>query len=101
MMLDKTKDPATTDATTAAEHWLAQFEGASGKQDANLLRSLFHRDSHWRDVLALTWDIQTFSGADAVLGAWSAHAAQARPVAFAIDPGRAAPRTVTRAGTPS
>src|SRR5205085_1982071 len=66
-----------------------------------LLKSLFHSDSHWRDVLAVTWDIQTFSGADAVLEALSAHAAAARPAAFAIDPARAAPRNVTRAGTPS
>src|SRR5205085_9372825 len=105
-MLDKTTDlakhdRAADDPATAAEHWLSQFEGALAEPGGGLLKSLFHSDSHWRDVLAVTWDIQTFSGADAVLEALSAHAAAARPAAFAIDPARAAPRNVTRAGTPS
>ena len=28
-----------------------------------LLKTLFHPDSYWRDVLALSWNIQTLNGA--------------------------------------
>ena len=50
-------------------------------------------------MLALSWDIQTVSGADAILRELNAHAGRAEPAGFAIDPDRAAPRMVTRAGT--
>jgi cation diffusion facilitator CzcD-associated flavoprotein CzcO len=100
-MLDKTKDAATEDLAAAAANWLAQFEGALAKPDDVALKTLFHPDSHWRDVLALSWDFQTVSGADAILRELNAHAGRARPAGFAIDPDRAAPRMVTRAGTPA
>jgi putative flavoprotein involved in K+ transport len=93
-MLDRTDDIAI-----AADNWLARFEGALAKPGGGLLKTLFHPDSHWRDVLALSWDIQTVSGADAILSELNAHAGRATPAGFAIDPDRTAPRMVTRAGT--
>jgi putative flavoprotein involved in K+ transport len=95
-MLDRTDDIAIT-----ADNWLVQFEGALAKSGGGQLKALFHPDSHWRDVLALSWNIQTVSGADAILRELTAHAGRAGPTAFAVDPDRAAPRTVTRAGTPA
>jgi cation diffusion facilitator CzcD-associated flavoprotein CzcO len=56
-------------------------------------------DSYWRDVLALSWNIQTLNGADAILKALPPLARSALPSGFAIAPGRAAPRKVMRAGT--
>jgi cation diffusion facilitator CzcD-associated flavoprotein CzcO len=94
-MLDRTDDIAI-----AADNWLTQFEGGLAGP-GGLLKTLFHPDSHWRDVLALSWDIQTVSGADAILREMNAHAGRTRPAGFAIDPDRAAPRTVKRAGTPA
>jgi cation diffusion facilitator CzcD-associated flavoprotein CzcO len=82
---------------TTAESWLAQFERALAAPSLARLNALFHADSHWRDVLALTWHIKTVSGADAILGELAAHAA--RPSGFRLDPHRTAPRNVTRAGT--
>ena len=38
-----------------------------------LLKSLFHADSHWRDLLALTWRIRTVNGSEAVLEELKAH----------------------------
>jgi cation diffusion facilitator CzcD-associated flavoprotein CzcO len=64
-----------------------------------LLKALFHPDSHWRDVLALTWRIKTISGLHSILSELKAGACQACPTAFRIDPDRTAPRLVTRAGT--
>jgi cation diffusion facilitator CzcD-associated flavoprotein CzcO len=93
-MLDKTSDVAI-----AAENWLTQFEAALTNSDEGARRSLFHPDSHWRDVLALSWNIQTLSGANPILNELNAHAPRASARGFAIDPERAAPRCVTRAGT--
>ena len=93
-MLDKTDDIAVV-----ADNWLAQFEDALKKSDHGALKTLFHPDSHWRDVLALSWNIQTINGADAILKELKLHAPSAVPTGFAVDPDRAAPRKVMRAGT--
>src|ERR1700734_780153 len=91
--------PKTEPIATAAQNWLTQFETALARPDDVPLKTLFHADSYWRDLLALTWRIQTVNGADAILRGLKAHIGSARPAAFRIDPGRAAPRHVTRAGT--
>ena len=93
-MLDRTDD-----ISIATENWLAQFENALAEPDGTALSVLFHPDSHWRDVLALSWNIQTVNGVDAILSELRAHAHGAVPGNFSIDPDRAAPRKVTRAGT--
>jgi putative flavoprotein involved in K+ transport len=80
-------------------NWLARFEQALGEPDEALLGSLFHRDSYWRDVLALTWEIRTVGGSDAILRELRAHTGRMRPTGFEIDLRRTAPRQVTRAGT--
>ncbi|MDO9295719.1 NAD(P)/FAD-dependent oxidoreductase [Bradyrhizobium sp.] len=95
-MLDKTDDLSVT-----VESWLAQFEDALAKPDDGLLKGLFHPDSYWRDVLALSWTLQTINGRDAILKTLRSQATEAMPSGFAIDPDRAAPRQVTRAGTSS
>jgi len=95
-MLDRTDD-----ISTAAENWLAQFEDAIAKRDEPLLKSLFHRESYWRDVLALSWNLQTVNGIDDVVRELNARAGRVAPSGFRIDPDRAAPRWVTRAGTAS
>ena len=93
-MLDRTDD-----SSVAADTWLAQFEEALGKPDDALLTTLFHPDSYWRDVLALSWNIQTLNGRDAILRELPPLARSTSPSGFAIAPGRAAPRKVMRAGT--
>jgi putative flavoprotein involved in K+ transport len=93
-MLDKTDDIAV-----AADNWLGQFEEALAKPDNGALKALFHPDSYWRDVLALSWNIQTLNGRDAILKALPPLARSMAPSGFAIAPDRAAPRKVMRAGT--
>src|SRR6202140_2566501 len=93
-MLDKTDD-----ISIAADNWLARFEDSLAKRDEAQFKALFHPDSYWRDVLALSWKLQTINGADAILSELKTHAPRAAPSAFQIDPDRAAPRRVTRAGT--
>jgi cation diffusion facilitator CzcD-associated flavoprotein CzcO len=93
-MLDKTSDIAI-----AAEGWLAEFESAVAALDDGALRKLFHPDSYWRDALALSWTLQTINGRDDILKTLQAQSPAAAPCGFAIDPNRAAPRKVMRAGT--
>jgi cation diffusion facilitator CzcD-associated flavoprotein CzcO len=79
--------------------WLARFERTFAEPGDRSLETLFHPDSHWRDVLALTWRIRTVSGADNIARELKAHLARAKPSGFRLDPKRTAPRNVTRAGT--
>jgi cation diffusion facilitator CzcD-associated flavoprotein CzcO len=93
-MLDKISDIAI-----AADNWLAQFETALAKPGDGALKDLFHPDSYWRDALALSWTLQTINGRDAILKTLKCQAACAAPTGFAVDPDRAPPRKVMRAGT--
>jgi len=93
-MLDRTDDIAI-----ATESWLAQFESAIAEPDGTGLKALFHPSSYWRDLLALSWNIQTINGADSILSELKIHAGRTSPRSFRIDPDRAAPRKVMRAGT--
>jgi cation diffusion facilitator CzcD-associated flavoprotein CzcO len=61
---------------------------------------LFHRDSHWRDVLALTWRITTINGGNTIASELRKHA-DLRPVGFKLASGRTPPRHVARAGVES
>jgi cation diffusion facilitator CzcD-associated flavoprotein CzcO len=87
-------EPIATDVS----RWLARFEQALA-HPGDLLEKLFHRDSYWRDVLALTWRIETMRGADTICDQLRAHAERVQPSAFRTDPQRTAPRRVTRAET--
>ncbi len=89
----------TETIATVTENWLARFERTCAEPDDLAFRTLFHADCHWRDVLALTWDIRTVSGVDAVCRELEAHVGRARPRGFKIARDRTAPRQVTRAGT--
>ena len=76
-MLDKTDD-----VSIAAENWLAQFESAIATPDEPSLKPLFHPESYWRDVLALSWNLQTVNGANDILRDLKAHAGQRRAARF-------------------
>ena len=89
----------TENIATIVERWLAEFGRALAEADTALLESLFHPDSYWRDVLALTWHIRTTNGRDAIVHELKAHAGGVKPTGFKTDPNRTAPRHVTRAGT--
>jgi cation diffusion facilitator CzcD-associated flavoprotein CzcO len=93
-MLDRTDD-----ISISAANWLSQFESALASPGDGSLKNLFHPDSFWRDVLALSWNLQTLNGADDILRELPVLAAHATPRHFRIDPERAPPRGVKRAGT--
>jgi len=93
-MLDRTQD-----ISASVENWLTEFERALEHPDDRVLRPLLHTDSYWRDVLALSWNLQTLNGLEAILDELPVLAGRTAPRHFKIDPARAAPRRVKRAGT--
>ncbi|MBR1167915.1 flavin-containing monooxygenase [Bradyrhizobium liaoningense] len=95
-MLDRTQD-----ISIAAQGWLDDFERILGRPDPATLDPLFLADGFWRDVLALSWNLQTVAGRDAITQELTARAPRAAPTHFRIAPNRAPPRWVTRAGTNS
>src|SRR5215475_6158486 len=78
----------TQSATTIAEYWLSQFETALAVSDDVLLKTLFHADSYWRDLLALTWHIRTVNGLEAILRELKEHVGPSNPTDFRTDPNR-------------
>lgn len=93
-MLDRTKDIAAS-----AQGWLDEFERTLDTPDPAALDRLLLSDSFWRDVLALSWNLQTLAGRDTIAQELTMLAPKAAPANFEIAPNRAAPRWVSRAGT--
>jgi cation diffusion facilitator CzcD-associated flavoprotein CzcO len=93
-MLDRTND-----ISIPAQAWLDQFESALARPGHPSLNGLFLKESHWRDVLALSWNLQTINGSDAILRELKLLAPTAVPRSFKIAADRAPPRRVMRAGT--
>lgn len=80
----------------AAERWLNDFGRALETGEG--LAALFHSESHWRDLLALTWEIGTVQSADEIAEALQINQAE-RPVKnFRVDTVRTPPRHVVLAG---
>jgi hypothetical protein len=99
-MLETPLMPAEAEPiASAVDAWLADFERALAAAGADVLQHLFHQDSYWRDVLALTWGIRTVHGSDMIVDKLWRHAGRVRPRGFRTDPLRTPPRRVMRAGT--
>jgi hypothetical protein len=58
--------PPELDANKVAANWMASFATSAEAGDAAGTAALFDEDSHWRDMLVLTWDFRTFHGAPAI-----------------------------------
>ncbi|MBC7803115.1 MAG: hypothetical protein H7Y16_04480, partial [Candidatus Parcubacteria bacterium] len=50
------------EAAEAVETWLQRFNEAASDPSPGKLASLFLPDSHWREILALSWELKTVSG---------------------------------------
>jgi hypothetical protein len=97
-------DQASLERRTAATNertvtqWLAAFEQALAREDATAITALFRPDSHWRDVVAFTWNITPTVGADNIGTALARRQAEAKASGFRIATGRTPPRRVRRLG---
>lgn len=86
------------DAKQIAGDWLSGLNAALQANDARRLGALFRPDSDWRDIVALTWTIETVSDRDPVARRLLEAAAATGARDFAVDPERHPPRDVERAG---
>jgi hypothetical protein len=82
----------------AVENWLRDFGTALTDSNKGALEALLSDDSHWRDLLAFTWNIETVSGAATIAQTLCQHAADMAPTAFRIDYDAAPPRMTMRGG---
>ena len=85
------------------DNWLQSFNEAISQQknkdeSIKILSNLFFEDSHWRDILALTWKIQTLSGKSNVIENLLNKIMDVSAKNFQIDQRRTPPREVIRAG---
>jgi putative flavoprotein involved in K+ transport len=78
---------------------MSDLEFALAAQDEALFATLFLEDSHWRDLVALTWDTCQFWGRDAVRVNLFARGSTARPRNFHLDPDRSTPSVLIEKGT--
>ncbi|MDN3568824.1 NAD(P)/FAD-dependent oxidoreductase [Paeniroseomonas aquatica] len=85
----------------SAKDWLDAFELALASRDATHIGSLFHDDSHWRDVLAFTWHMTAVAGRDGIAARIVAEQAHTAAHGFHLPQGRRAPRLVKRLGIDS
>ena len=96
MSFDAILKKSTPFAVTS--NWLQDFERAVTGGDVKAARDLFQQDSHWRDMLAFTWHLDTISGGDNIEQFLAQKLPEIRPRHFAIAEGRTPPAVVQRAG---
>ncbi len=82
--------------TSAVEHWLAAFETALRSGNPSAIAALFTADSHWRDLLAFTWNLTPHVGVEKIAAALCQRQAQTQAHHFAIAHGHAPPRRTRR-----
>ncbi|MEP9403709.1 NAD(P)/FAD-dependent oxidoreductase [Sphingomonas sp. VNH70] len=79
---------ATAETTSAArqqtEDWLARFNAALAKGDADAAAALFADVSFWRDLVAFTWNLKTVENPDGVRDMLAATLPGLGTVAFRI-----------------
>ncbi len=88
----------TRSAKQIVGDWLGAFNAALAAKDPQAVGALFRADADWRDIVALTWSIETVSDRAAVVRRLIETAAAVGAQGFEIDPGREQPRDVERAG---
>ncbi|KAJ6600169.1 hypothetical protein B0H10DRAFT_2230969 [Mycena sp. CBHHK59/15] len=76
--------PPDVDANKTASDWLTAFASRAEAGDVAGVLGLFIEESHWRDMLALTWDFRTFHGAPNIQKFLSDRLALAQMTAFRI-----------------
>jgi putative flavoprotein involved in K+ transport len=65
--------------------WLARFDQALSSADTAALKTLFADECYWRDLVALTWNIKTLEGRDAIGEMAEACLPASHPRNWAID----------------
>lgn len=74
-------------ASQIAQKWLDQFAVAIASTKPGAAAPLLAANVYWRDILALTWDIRTFSGKEMASSGLGRFAGERRPSNFVLDAG--------------
>jgi cation diffusion facilitator CzcD-associated flavoprotein CzcO len=80
------------------QRWIGAFEAALQQRDPQATAGLFIADSHWRDLLAFTWNITPHSGADTIAAALCQAQGVTKANGFHIATDRTPPRRIRRLG---
>jgi len=86
------------DIQAIVQDWLKRLNEACQHPSTEPWLDLFEEDSHWRDVVALTWRICTTSGRQEIAENLSSKVKEMGAHDFQIDTHRQAPRVIERAG---
>ena len=71
--------------TKAVKAWLKKLESALTAKDTEKAVKLFGKESYWRDLVSLTWNIKTVEGHDQIADMLKKTLASAKPHNFRID----------------
>lgn len=85
-------------ACVKTAEWLKAFNAALEHTTSDQLATLFCQDSHWRNIVGLTFTFGTVSDRDAVAQALYQASKECQAHDFEIDDQRLAPRQIERAG---
>ncbi|MGI9423860.1 MAG: flavin-containing monooxygenase [Hyphomicrobiaceae bacterium] len=88
----------STAPAQAVSNWLSSFESKLTAGNFDAVTELFLSDSHWRDLVAFTWHIRTFSGREAIISALRDLVPRVRPQNFVISDKHTRPQWVQRVG---
>ncbi len=86
----------TIEIRNQIDSWLNQFEAALAECDADKIAECFTEDGNWRDVLAFTWHLTPFVGANQISVGLAKRQSVVLAHNFEVNPGRSAPRRVKR-----
>ncbi|NOU07949.1 MAG: NAD(P)/FAD-dependent oxidoreductase [Hyphomicrobiaceae bacterium] len=97
-MHSKSSKLSSADISAIVNAWLKRFETALATRDLRATTDLFQADSHWRDVVAFTWNIESRTGNNVIGSKLFSVAAAIKPRNLRIAPNRTPPRIVSRTG---
>lgn len=86
--MTKAKNTDAPDRETAAQiarEWLGGFAAAIGSSGPGAMAALLTDDAYWRDILALSWNIRTFSGNNDASAGMVSFARDRKPCGFVLD----------------
>ena len=72
-------------AAQIAREWLDEFAAAIASSKPGAVAALLTDDAYWRDIVALSWDIRTFSGNEKASIGIVSFARDRRPCDFMLD----------------
>ncbi len=93
------------DISNVVENWLEDFNQIiekskikNNESSTPYFSKIFHKDSHWRDLISFTWDIITYSQIKVIEEEFLKCVLNQNVSKFSIDPNRTRPKKVKRGG---